>query len=267
MGHFQLVPAEWSILETPMRAGSFDRSTYGGASSPTDRWSALTAALVALLWVGASIAQAQGTQGPIQGGQGGAASYEVSSDPNAVVLHMQEEIGALEQPGSGPSVTLYANGRTVVQYPVYMKRAGTYEITLAPAEMRVVVESLLAGRIIEFDASAVRERKRAIREAQRTARAAAPPGTATELDLSGSFDVTTTHIDMQLALYRPAHAGEAGRLATALPVQHNVVRSISWHGLRGDARHFPEVEEIQKLAEASRLLRALMERGDLVKVE
>ncbi|MGE4606517.1 MAG: hypothetical protein AAEJ52_07240, partial [Myxococcota bacterium] len=114
------------------------------------RWFAL--GLVLFVSVGASAAQAQSTTSPMQGGQGGAASYELSADPGAVVLRMQEEIGALEPPGSGPSVTVYASGRTVVQYPAYMKRAGVYELVLDPAEMRDMFESLLARRIVEFDA-------------------------------------------------------------------------------------------------------------------
>ncbi|NQZ96650.1 MAG: hypothetical protein HRU01_09080 [Myxococcales bacterium] len=220
-----------------------------------------------LLWVGASAAQAQITQAPIQVGQGGAATYELSADPRAVVLRMKEEIGALEQPDSGPSITVYASGRTVVQYPPYMKRAGTYEITLAPAEMRNMVESLLARRIVEFDASAVRQRKRAAIAARRTASAAARAGTATKPELLEVFDATTTHIEVQLARYRPALTGAQSGPAAAAPVQRNVTRSISWYGLRADARHFPTIEEIQDLAEASRSLRALMERAGLSKVE
>ncbi len=257
------LPLVRTILSVMLREDSSCCSGHFVIPTPSGCRVALALGLVALLWIGTSAARAQTTQGLSQGGQVGSATYEFSSDPDAVVLRMTEEIDALQNSASGPSVTVYASGRTVVQYPPYMRRAGTYETTLTPAEMREMVASLLARRIVEFDRDGVRKRLSAIRAVRRTARAAAPAGTATEPPLWEVFGKATTHIEVNLDRYRPARSAKDDKPA----VQRNVARSISWYGLRADARHFPAVEEIQGLAEASGSLRALMERVDLTKVK
>ena len=206
----------------------------------------LALAAVLGLVAGAGGARAQAPQAAPAGAQ---PTFAYSGDPATVVLSFGEILGAIEDPDPGPSLRVYGDGRVVVHYPDYMKRAGDYSFQLGREEMGGLLRSLIEKEVVEFDEAAAR---RGLRQAAAARRA--DPG-----ELFAVSDDATTEIGLRLDRYTPP----AGRGPERLGVE----KRISWHGLRAQARHYPGVAAIQKLAAARRELVALMEREDLAKVE
>ena len=71
-------------------------------------------------------------------------------------------------------------------------------------------------------------------------------------------DSELTKIQLRLESFRPG--------AGAGPELTNVEKDIRWRGLRGDARRYERVYEVQELAAAQQELRTLMKRSDLEKL-
>ena len=185
--------------------------TYYGSIVPR---SALALAAAASVWIaGAPVARAAG-------------GY--ATDGGTVVVHYQETYGELGE--SGPSLTVYGNGRAVAHWPAYMKRAGDYDIQLSRREMDGLVSSLVANGLLDVDTVAVR---RAAREAKAAKRAAGAP-----ITIVSDPDLTTIELNT-----------DQGR------------RAVRWAGLREDAREHPDIAAIQALHAARQDLVGVMDRA------
>lgn len=164
-------------------------------------------------------------------------------DPQTVVASYTLVLGELRDPAPGPSVRVYGDGRAVVHIPRYMKRAGDYEVRLSETEMNALISTLNVPELLQFDPAAVRDAKANSLRYNRG-------GAAGEPLLVQDTDPALTTIEMTV---RPERAAV-------------VSKKISWVGLESDARRFPDVPAIQKLAAAKQRLAALIERDDLVPV-
>lgn len=165
-------------------------------------------------------------------------------------MSMTEEIVEIEDPDPGPSVKVYADGRVVVHFPAYMKRAGDYETVLTADELEALVSGL-SNQLAGFDEEAARRKAAHGDAVQRTWAA----GNRTP-ELLQAPDATNTKITVKLTAYEPRGLG---------PAIHPVDAAVTWRGLNEAARRHPDVQEIQGLAVVRRDLLALMERPDLSK--
>jgi hypothetical protein len=178
-----------------------------------------------------------------------ASRFDYSRDAERVVVSYVELSGELAEPDSAPRLEIFGDGRARVRYPPTMKRAGEYEAALTQAELNDLLVSMVERKLVDFDADAVRARRREL-VAQR--RAAPSP------DLFSISDDATVEIGLHLQRYRPTEPGAVER--------RDVSKHIRYRGLRSDARSFPELEEVQDLMWARDRLRALMHRPDLAPV-
>lgn len=172
-------------------------------------------------------------------------------DRATVVVSFMEVPGEIKDQDPGPSLRIHGDGYVIVHYPRYMKRAGDYALQLSPQEMEDLMRSLIDHKkILEFDETAARRSKRdsaiALQEGSRS-------------NLSAVLDASVTVIDLRVNRYKPA-GGNGQEIL-------NVDKKILWHGLRSDARQYPEIEAIQSLAAVQQELLALMQRQDLKKIQ
>ncbi len=141
---------------------------------------------------------------------------------------------------SGPSLTVYGDGRAVVHNPVFMKSRGTYEIRLTPTELKDLIDGVVVDGVVDFDPV----------EATRKLALESPARPRNGI-VSESSDPSVTDIHLNLSRY----VSEDG-IETV-----NVAKRVRFKGLRertGDA-----VTEIRALGRAQRRCRAIMEREGL----
>lgn len=197
--------------------------------------SAVGMGMVALVWHGAAAAQ----------------DVTYPRDPQTVVASYVLTIGEITDPDPGPSVRIYGDGRVVIHVPRYMKNAGNFQVQLSEAEMDAVMSSLSSTELLEFDPTAVH---RAKDDSARLNRG----GAASAAVLVADTDPSITTIEVRV---RPTAAvGATARAA-------DVSKKISWTGVESDAKRFPDVPAIQKLAAAKKRLGGLMERSDLQRID
>lgn len=149
------------------------------------------------------------------------------------VLRYQRVLGELEHPDPGPEVILRADGRLQVRRPVYMKQAGTWQTRLDAAQMRALLEGVVASGLVDAELDELRARRAGI-ERQR-AEAAERAGTPRQVYAVGDPDRSV--LTLSLASYTPP--GELGAAAVG-----PLTRSWQWWDLYGDAGRFPEIPEL-----------------------
>ena len=118
-----------------------------------------------------------------------------------------------------------------------MKQPGDFVGQITADELDELLRSLASKGIMEFDSATVRNSKL---EAQRN-----------RPTLSHSSDPSVFEIVVNLASYKPAGT---------LKAQQDFRKTVSWSGLRHDARQFPELTAIQDLSSAYTRLNELAEK-------
>ncbi len=162
------------------------------------------------------------------------------SEDATVVLTYAETLGEIGEADAGPSLRIHGDGRIDVHYPPYMKRAGDYAARLERAELDALLGSLADKGVLDFDAETAHRGKRQADLSRR--QVAAQEGRPATFNVVSDASTSTIEIHLQ-----------------------GVEKKIVWHGLREDAREYPELPAIRHLAAAEQEIRAVMERHDLAK--
>lgn len=176
---------------------------------------------------------------------------EIVFDPDdpAPVVRYQDIIPALQAADPGPRVEVFADGRVLVRFPAYMRRAGTYELHLGAKRRDALFQALVDDGVADFDADAVARARDAIRQERRDARR--DPRLNTERH--ARTDPTSSVIET--------------RLSRGSAPKSKGLHAARWVGLRSDAEIYPEIRALARLATAEQRLRALMDDPQLRPVE
>lgn len=177
-----------------------------------------------------------------------AASTNHQHDSETVLLHYTEKQNSLREDEGGAALHIYTDGYVVVYYPPYMRRAGKYGAHLSPSDMERIWALLSRKHILEFNRETVRQRL--YTEGQSQDELSRTPSTVA--------NASTTLIEFYPNRYKSTAFGDGSRKA---------MKKISWHGLKWDARKYPDIDEIQDLAVIQQELLAIMQRPDLQKIE
>ena len=83
----------------------------------------------------------------------GSFMYERVSE--APLLELSYEGGRIRDRDPTPFVRVFPNGRVLVHYPTYMKKAGDYELNLNDDELRQLLDSFADQSMLELDFNAL----------------------------------------------------------------------------------------------------------------
>jgi len=196
--------------------------------------------VIGLLMAVASTANAQGAQPPLQ-----QPVFAFPADSDTPVISYSSTPEMLGDPDTSPRIQVFGDGWVWVHYPVYMKKAGDYELYLHPGEVHQLLVAM--SGVFDFDANAVGLSLKAIKDAQELI----------DGRLSYRSEDSAERFEVLLDSYQPGPAapGQAINL------------DLSWRNIAADARDYPQLDKLQKLNNAMHSLRALLSRDDLVKVD
>ncbi len=177
-------------------------------------------------------------------------AYETS--PDNLIASFHELVPEVAQPATAPMVRVFGDGRIAIRVPHYLQGSGTFETHLSQAELDALLLSLLKLEIVDFEATRVAELQSEIEASRRSLQLA--QGRA--ITLHHVADAPTTLIELHLGGYRPPGAVTFTELH----------RDIAWRALRSDAERYPDIQALQELLAAERLLRGLMEHDGLRRI-
>lgn len=161
------------------------------------------------------------------------------------VVHYQQNIQMLSSVDDQPSVRIFGSGRVLVHYPVYMKKAGDYEMQLDEVELVDLVGSLASNGIMDFDEKKVKEKVKADKKASK---------------VKGQFfaisDAVVTIVDIRLDEYQKNRSSNS---------QTNFRKQFKWENIEHDAVRYKNNSELIKANNSIRRLKLLMSDARLVK--
>ena len=177
------------------------------------------------------------------------AGFSFMADNNVTepVIYYRQNIEMLSPTADKASLSIYGDGRVLVHYPVYMKKAGDYEMQLEPAELVDLIQTLSGNGILDFDEVRV---KKNIQSYEKTLRA---KGLLHEVS-----DAVVTLIDIRLDEYQK----------NSSTIKNNSYRkSFRWHNIEHVAKRFKQDVDINNANRSVLDLKALMDDARLVKME
>jgi hypothetical protein len=173
-------------------------------------------------------------------------SFSMDSATTEPVIQYQQNIQMLSSVDDKFTLTIFGDGRVVVHYPVYMKKAGDYEMHLDMAELENLIQSFSTNGLMNFDEKKARQSVTSHEKA---------------LAAQGQFytisDATETVIDITLDSY------QENKRSTEV---NNFNKRFKWKNLEHDARRYKNNSAIVKANSSVSQLKALMNDSRLVKV-
>ena len=177
------------------------------------------------------------------------AGFRFSNDETVtqLIIHYQQNIQMLSGIDDRPALKIYGSGRVVVHYPVYMKKAGDYEMQLEAAELVDLIQSLSGNGVLDFDEARVKKNIQSYKKA---------------LHAKGRFyevsDAVVTSIDVRLDEY------QKNRAAVKIKDFH---KAFHLANIEHAAKQFKQDIDITKANNAVLGLKGLMKDARLVKKE
>lgn len=167
---------------------------------------------------------------------------EKSSEP---VIQYRQHIYMLAGIDDKPTLQVFADGRVVAHYPVYMKKAGDYEMQLDEAELEALIQSLSSNGLMVFDAKKVKDKIKQHKKAEKA---------------KGQFhaisDAVESVIEIKLDEY------QENNKAKKIEKFHKQFR---WKNIEHDAARYKHDSEIIKANNSVTHLKGLMKDKRLLK--
>ena len=167
---------------------------------------------------------------------------EKSSEP---VIQYRQHIYMLAGIDDKPMLQIFADGRVVAHYPVYMKKAGDYEMQLDEAELEALIQSLSSNGLMVFDAKKVKDKIKQYKKAEKA---------------KGQFhaisDAVESVIEIKLDEY------QENNKAKKIEKFHKQFR---WKNIEHDAARYKHDSEIIKANNSVTHLKGLMKDKRLLK--
>ena len=160
------------------------------------------------------------------------------TDLSEPVIHYQLNIDMLAGIDDRPTLSIYGDGRVEVHYPLYMKKAGDYQMQLEEDELVSLVQSFSTNGMLDFDEKKVKQK---IREKKDTRRAKG--------QLYAISDSAETIIDVLLDEYQKDSSAK---------VVKQFHKRFRWADIEHDARRYPQQREIVDANDSVQQLRGLM---------
>jgi len=176
--------------------------------------------------------------------------FEYPRDANYVVIEFSQSQDMILNVDPIPLLRIFGDGRVLVHYPVYMKRAGDYEMRLTDAQLQLLLSSLELKGILTFNLNKISELKKI---------------SENKLRFSANNKIQTIRSDDARSKFKVKLTSYQS--STSNVTQTNFLKSIVWKNLKLDALSHPDVTALKNAAAAELELVKYLSHQDLVKIK
>lgn len=160
------------------------------------------------------------------------------------IIEYQQNIDMLSAIEDKPSLRVFGDGRVLVHYPVYMKKAGDYEMQLNADELVDLIRDLSSNGIMDFDEKKVKEK---VLEHKK------------RLSAKGQFyevsDALETVVNVKLDEYQKDKKSKKIKSFTT---------QFKWKNIEHDAARYKDALDIAKANKSIQVLNRLMNDPRLI---
>lgn len=171
-----------------------------------------------------------------------AGSKSTDSEP---VIHYQLNVDMLANVDDRLSMSVFPSGLVQVHYPVYMKKAGDYEMQLDESELITLVQSLSTNGVLEFDEKNVKEKIQRVKNTRRA-----------KGEVYVVSDAVEIVVDVKLDEYQKNTKSKKIK---------NFHKQFKWRNIEQDAKRYKDTAEITGAYESIKHLRSMMRDDRLLK--
>ena len=169
---------------------------------------------------------------------------DYTCDPTTPVLELSYSGGMIADPDPTPFVRVFCEGRVVIHFPAYTKRAGEYELILSPTDLERLLATFAADQLLTIEPDRIE-------------------ALATEVQATGPVEMPSDHgvtanVEVRFETVTPADPARAEMV--------DVERRFSIPAAAVEASARAPVEPLQDFAAGIRQLEALAERPDLERI-
>jgi len=175
-----------------------------------------------------------------------APAFDYPRDPTYLVLQYTHTYDMIENQDPIPLMRVYGDGRVLIHYPVYMKRAGDYQLQLSDSELQQLLTKL-------DNAGALNLTAKAGESVQAQINAAAAGQVLHEVS-----DDTNSIIETRVSRMSPSLSGKSSGQVNTRVVMKNVEARAPMH---------PGIPELQAMSVAEQHLQALTKDRRIVKLK
>ncbi len=154
------------------------------------------------------------------------------------IVHYQQNIHMLSAVNDRPTLQVYGDGRVLVHYPAYMKKAGDYEMQLEAVELIDLLHSLSDNGVMDFDT----KKHKAGRKAEKQS-----------LKAKGQYfaisDTVETVVEIRLDEYQKNNSSKK---------ISNFYKKFEWDNLEHDAKRFKKIKEFARSNQSVNEIKRMM---------
>jgi hypothetical protein len=178
-------------------------------------------------------------------GQSAGFRFAADNTLSEPVIHYRQNVHMLAVTDDMPSVKVFGDGRVLVHYPVYMKKAGDYEMQLSDKELADLLQGMSGNGIIDFEENKVKQQ---MRDEKKSARLRG--------ELYAVSDAVETSIVINLDEYQKNPSS---------PKIKNLKKHFRWENIEHDASRYRNSKEIVRANDSVSQLKNLMKDQRLLK--
>lgn len=173
--------------------------------------------------------------------------FTTRSDVVEPVIHYHQNIHMLSSIPDKPSLDIFGDGRVVVHFPAYMKKAGDYEMWLDATELKNLIKALSSDGVLDFDEQRVKGKVDAHEKALRD-----------KGQLYAISDSAETVVVVKLDEY------QKNRRSKKIG---NFRKEFKWKNIEHDAARYKNNTDLIRANNSMSLLKGLMNDARLIKME
>lgn len=177
------------------------------------------------------------------------AGFHLSTDvtDSVPVIHYQRHVHMLSSVDDRVSLKVFGDGRVEVHFPVYMKKAGDYEMTLERFELVALIRAFSSNGIMDFNKKAVKARVYAHKKREQKNNAYYAISDSVESD-----------IKIRLNQYQKNSVSRKSK---------NFKADFKWKNIEHAAARYSDITELSRANQSVLLLKELMTDARLKRSE
>jgi len=160
------------------------------------------------------------------------------------VIHYQQNIQMLSAVNDRPTFQVFGDGRVLVHFPVYMKKAGDYEMQIGDAGLIDLLHSLSDNGVMDFDT----KKHEAGRKSEKLS-----------LKAKGQYyaisDTLETVVEIRLDEYQKNNSTQK---------ISNFYKKFRWDNLEQDVKRFKKIKALARSNESVSELKRMMKDARLI---
>ena len=174
--------------------------------------------------------------------------FEYPQDSTFLLISYSQKIPLITNQDPQPTLQIFGNGKVMVHFPVYMKKAGDYEMQLSQEQLHQLLRLIEERNLFQFDRRSVLLLKQDVDN---------------RVDIkSKNLNVRSEHVHTNIQVNLEFYSSPEKGI-----VQSQLKKRISWTNLKWEAQQYPNITALVNAAIIEEKLQQIINHPGLRKIK